>query len=171
MTAIDDLQRRHFLVRVGLEPPTLCIAWAIDRLSRNEDEGDLNVALLAGAEPHDEVEPLVENILESHGGAAGGDDQLAAGKYVVELRSRYQDGKETYATLDAKLTRLYVSLKAPSWLTMLTRNCEYSIDVDSFRKPFEAEFAYISNLWAAARSTDEFLRQYDRNKSNKHDVC
>ena len=170
MKGIDELQWRYFLVRAGLEPPSVCVAWAIDRLERNEEGGDLSVALLAGLNADDEVRPLVERILASHGAGAV-DEHLTAGKYIVELRRRYQEGSETYETLDLKLSCLYRALGYPTWLVMLSRNCEFATDVPAFREPFEAELAYIAGLWDAAESTDDFLRRYDRGVSNSHDLC
>jgi hypothetical protein len=169
MKAVDELKHHYFLVRAGLGPVSVCIDWAIERLERNEENGDRNVALLAGADTDDEARQLTELILESH--QRNGDDQLAAGKYIVDLRHAYQAGRETDDTLEWKLWRLYTTLGYPDWLVMLSRNCEYATDVPAFREPFEAELAYISGLWDQVESADEFHRLYDRAVSDQHDLA
>ncbi len=57
--------------------------------------------------------------------------------------------------LDSIISALYVDLNYPDWLTMLSRNCEYTIDVKDFRKPFEDEFQYLYELWKDASSVEE----------------
>jgi len=168
MKAINELRRDYFLVRTGLGPVSACIDWAIQRLEHNEEDGDRNVTLLAGANSDDEARQLAQTVLNSH--AAGDDDQMAAGKYILELRRAYQAGRESYDTLELKLSTLYRFLGYPNWLVMLSRNCEYATDIPAFREPFEAEFAYISGLWEKVASSEEFHRQYDRAVSNEHDL-
>ena len=169
MKAIDDLRRHYFLVRAGLSPASVCIDWAIERLERDEENGDRNVPLLAGANTEDEARQLTQLILDSY--LANGDDQLAAGKYIVDLRGAYQAGRETHDTLESKLWRLYRTLDYPDWLVMLSRNCEYATDIPAFREPFEAELTYISGLWDQVDSADEFHRLYDRAVSDQHDLA
>jgi hypothetical protein len=98
------------------------------------------------------------------------DDQIEAGKYVVELRHLYDSGKVTIEELEKRLWRLSGELGYPNWLVMLCRNCEYATDIPAFIKPFEEEFAYIAALWENATSSADFLRKYDRTISDTHDV-
>jgi hypothetical protein len=65
---------------------------------------------------------------------------------------------------------LYPALDYPDWLTMLSRNCEYAIDVPDFERPFEDEFRYIASLWAQAEGLAAFEGEYRRQISNGHAI-
>lgn len=78
--------------------------------------------------------------------------------------------RETIASIDEKLTKLYRQLDYPNWLVMLTRNCEYATDVPTFIEPFEAVLSYIAGLWASAETRVEFEARYNRAISDSHDV-
>lgn len=41
---------------------------------------------------------------------------------------------------------------------MLSRNCEYATDVESFEIPFHEEFNYIFELWKSCMSLAEFYQ-------------
>ena len=86
------------------------------------------------------------------------------------MRAAYLAGRESVSSLDAIFARLYPALAYPDWLTMLSRNCEYAIDVPDFEQPFEDEFRYIASLWAQAESLAAFEREYSRQTSNCHDI-
>lgn len=170
MEAISQLQSHYLLHTLGVGALQPCIDWAIERLQRNQEGDDLEVVLLAAATTHDDALPWVQIILERYVGLATMDQQFAAGKYLASLRPLYLSGVESLAALDAKLTQLSCKLGLPSWLVMLSRNCEYATDVDAFLEPFEQEFEYIANLWAKASTVAEFEAEYSSEVSNTHDV-
>jgi hypothetical protein len=170
MKNIEKLQKLHFQTRLGGAGWEDCVNWAIERL-RNDDEGDdLDIVMLAAATQEDEVSPLVVRIVERYIAPGALNDELAAGKLVVELFAAYKAKKESISSLEPKFWRLYYDLGQPSWLVMLARNCEYATDTDEFNKPFEDEFSYIAGLWNSARSLAEFLAMYDREISRSHDA-
>jgi len=69
-----------------------------------------------------------------------------------------------------KFSSIYPKLGYPDWLVMLSRNCEYALDIPAFEEPFEKEFEYVANLWAVAQSLPAFNASYSRGKSNLHDA-
>ncbi|PIF13401.1 hypothetical protein [Janthinobacterium sp. 13] len=173
MKSIAQLETLYFKLRHGFVNGVVCAAcvdWAVERLDLDEEGDDLEIILLASARGLDEVLPLVEVIVERYLGSERLDDQLAAGKYIVELRNAYLQGKETIWTIDMKLTQLYSKLGYPNWLGMLSRNCEYATDVSAFEEPFELEFHYISTLWGSVSSRAEFEQHYCAEISQGHDV-
>ena len=119
-----------------------------------------------GERGRDEVLPLVEVIIDRYCGSTRIDDEFAAGKYVVTLRTDYLQGRETVESVDAALSILYPKLGYPNWLVVLARNCEYATDISAFKEPFE----YVASLWASAGSKAEFDAQYNREISNQHDA-
>jgi hypothetical protein len=170
MNAISQLQNFYFLLTLGIGSHQACIDWAIEKLLSDQEGDDLDIVLLAAATNHDEALPLVENIIERYIGLASLDGELAGGKCIASLHQAYQDGKETVASLDEKFTKLHYSLGCPDWLVMLSRNCEYATDIPDFVKHFEDEFEYVANLWASAKSQNEFKSRYSRDISNQHDI-
>jgi len=168
MTALSELQRAFWRYRLGLADGSECIDWAVARLVADEERNDLEIKLLAGATKYSEIIPLVETILRRYGGESI-DESFLWGKFICELHSGYQAGKIKIEELDRFLSWIYDALNYPSWLVMLSRNCEYAIDVEPFVKPFQEEFNYVAKLWQEAASTEEFMRNYDRNISNTHD--
>ena len=170
MEQLTELEIAFFQLRMGFGPADRCVDWAVERLRLDEEGDDLDVVLLASARGIDEVLPLAEAIIERYQGAQRLSDQFLAGKYIVELRAAYLAGRESVASLDAILTRLYPVLGYPDWLVMLSRNCEYATDVADFQQPFEDEFRYIASLWAQAESLAAFDREYSRKTSNGHDI-
>src|SRR5687768_4241653 len=135
MNAIEELRALYFRLRTGLASWQDCVDWATERL-RHDDEGDdLDVVTLAGARK-DEVLPIVTLILERYLGAGALSNQVAAGKFIVDLHDAYKSGKETAVSLDPRIWRLYYDLDQPSWLAMLARNCEYATDIPAFLAPF-----------------------------------
>ncbi|RZJ10259.1 MAG: hypothetical protein EON50_15745 [Acidovorax sp.] len=169
MNAIDELRSLHFRSRTGLASWQDCVDWATERL-RHDDEGDdLDVVTLAGARK-DEVPPLVTQILERYLGAGALSNQVAAGKFIVDLYDAYKSGEETAVSLDPRIWRVYYDFDQPTWLVMLARNCEYATDIPDFRAPFEEEFEYIANLWRSATTENEFEAAYDSRISRSHDL-
>jgi hypothetical protein len=81
---------------------------------------------------------------------------------VAALRGAYLRGEETLESLDIKFSTFYAKLDYPDWLTMLSRNCEYAMDIPAFERPFELEFEYVARLWAAAQNLSEFKLSYSR---------
>jgi len=170
MEQLTELEIAVFQLRLGFGPADRCVDWAVERLRLDQEGDDLDVVLLASARGIDEVLPLAEAIIKRYRGAQRLSDQFLAGKYIVELRAAYLAGRESVASLDAILTRLYRALAYPDWLVMLSRNCEYATDVADFEQPFEREFDYVACLWSEACSAAEFEQRYSRVTSNRHDV-
>ena len=170
MEALTELAIAVFQLRLGFGPADRCVDWAVERLRLDEEGDDLDIVLLASARGIDEVLPLAEAIVERYRGAQRLSDELLAGKFIVELRAAYLAGRESVASLDVILTRLYRELDYPDWLVMLSRNCEYATDVADFEAPFEMEFDYVAGLWSEAGSAAEFEQRYSRVTSNRHDV-
>lgn len=170
MQAIDQLRTRHFLFTLGVADIQPCVDWAIQRLQQDQEGDDLDIVLLAAATSEDEALPLAQRILARYLSPEPWDEQLTAGRYIAALWPRYLSGALSIASLDDTLSRIDNGLGHPEWLVMLGRNCEYAIDVDVFRVPFEQEFEYIATLWRQADSLDDFLRRYSREVSNRHDV-
>ena len=170
MEQLTELDNAVFQLRTGLDQADRCVDWAVERLRLDQEGDDLEVVLLASARGIDEVLPLAEAIIARYRGAQRLDEHFLAGKYIVELRAAYLAGRESVSSLDAIFTRLYPALDYPDWLTMLSRNCEYAIDVPDFEQPFEDEFHYIASLWAQAEDLAAFEREYSRETSNRHDV-
>jgi hypothetical protein len=171
MEAISALEHEYFLLRFGWGNCEACVDWALTRLGNDEEGDDLEIVLLASARGRDEVLPLVETVLERYVGEHRMEDEFAAGKYIVTLRAAYVGGEETIESLDMKLSSIYSKLGYPTWLTMLSRNCEYATDIPEFEEPFEREFEYISGLWSIAQTCSEFNASYSRAKSNQHDIA
>ncbi|HZF09170.1 MAG TPA: hypothetical protein VFE33_10300 [Thermoanaerobaculia bacterium] len=172
MEAISELEQVYLLLKLGVARTGQLIDWAIERLQRDEEAGDLDVVLLAGATEQEEIEvlSLAAKILGRYCGAHVPDEQFAAGKYVAELYERYVAGEEDVSSLDEKLDRIYVRLDSPDWLVMLSRNCEYATDVPAFQEPFERELAYVAKLWAEVSSREEFEAKYSRGVSKRNAV-
>lgn len=170
MEQLIELEIAFFQLRMGFGPADRCVDWAVERLRLDQEGDDLEVVLLASARGRDEVLPLIDVIIERYRGAQRLDEQFLAGKYIVELRAAYLAGRESVSSLDTIFTRLYPALAYPDWLTMLSRNCEYAIDVPDFEQPFEDEFHYIASLWAQAESLAAFGGEYSRQTSNCHDI-
>ena len=170
MEALTELASAVFQLRLGFGPADRCVDWAVERLRLDEEGDDLDIVLLASARGIDEVLPLAEAILLRYRGAQRLSDEFLAGKFIVELRAAYLAGRESMASLDVILTRLYRALDYPDWLVMLSRNCEYATDVADFEAPFEMEFDYVACLWAGADSVADFEQRYSRAASNGHDV-
>jgi len=158
------------LLTLGVGETQPCIDWAIQRLQLNQEDGDLEVVMLAAATTRDEVLPLVQEILERYVGIEALNKELAAGKYVASLRKLYLSGAVSIESLDEKFTKIYSIIGYPNWLVTLSRNCEYATDIDAFREPFEEEFEYIADLWGKAHSLSEFEGLYSREVSNRHDA-
>lgn len=170
MEQLTELENAVFQLRMGFGQAGRCVDWAVERLRLDQEGDDLDVVLLASARGRDEVLALADVIIARYRGAQRLDEQFLAGKYIVELRAAYLAGRESVSSLDAIFTRLYPALDYPDWLTMLSRNCEYAIDVPDFEQPFEDEFHYITSLWAQAEDLAAFEREYSRETSNRHDV-
>lgn len=170
MEAIEILEYEHFLLRFGWGGGDACVDWAVTRLGNDEEADDLEIVLLASARGREEVLPLVEVILERYCGEERLADEFVAGKYIAALRTAYLKGEETVESLDMKFSSIYPKLGYPDWLVMLSRNCEYALDIPAFEEPFEKEFEYVANLWAVAQSLPEFNASYSWEKSNLHDA-
>ena len=165
-----ELELECFRLRHGDGRADRCVDWAAERLRLDQEGDDLEIVLLASARGVDEVLPLAEVIIERYRGDARLAEQFLAGKYIVALRAAYLAGRESVSSLDTIFTRLYPALGYPDWLVMLSRNCEYAIDVPDFEQPFEDEFHYIASLWAQAEGLAAFEGEYRRKISNGHAI-
>jgi hypothetical protein len=170
MESIAQLGNQYLLLKLGFGNVQSCIDWAIERLQLNQEGDDLNVVLLAAATNHDEAFPLVEKIVMTYSDKEVLDEQLVAGKYIAALYEKYISGTEPVESLDLKFSKLFNALGYPSWLVMLSRNCEYATDIPAFQEPFEKEFSYIAGLWSSSSSRLEFESQYSRKISDQHDA-
>lgn len=171
MEAIEILEYEHFLLRFGWRGGDACVDWAVTRLGNDEEGDDLEIVLLASARGREEVLALVEVILERYCGEKRLADEFLAGKYIAALRTAYLKGEETVESLDMKFSSIYSRLGYPDWLVMLSRNCEYSLDIPAFEEPFKNELEYVANLWDIAQSLPAFHASYSREKSNLHDAA
>jgi hypothetical protein len=169
MEALSQLQHEFLMYRIGVKSLDGCIAWAIDRLSFDQEGDDLDIVLLAGSANDEEAYPYVTAVLKKHCDILALDEELVAGKLLVELHKAYAAGAESLISLDQVISSISSNLSFPSWLTMLSRNCEFAIDAPYFVKPFELEFDYIAGLWSASDSSKDFYRVYSRAVSAKHD--
>ncbi|AXE28624.1 hypothetical protein DK842_01050 [Chromobacterium phragmitis] len=170
MKNIEQLREIYFKAQVGEAHWQDYINWAIDRLRCDDEGDDLDIVMLAAATLPDEVQLLVVQIAERYLGDDALNDELVAGKWIVELHRAYKSGKETAISIEPKLWRRYYDLAMPDWLMMLARNCEYATDVPDFQGPFDEEFDYIAGLWDGSRSLLDFMSQYDSAISRSHDV-
>lgn len=146
-----------------------CINWAFDELSKGHDAED--ICILAGLEKDDhwEIKKRIERIISEDIIVDVFWQQTWAGKAICRMYDEYRSGVLNLSELEKKIYSLYWGLDYPSWLVMLSRNCEYATDMDSFAKPFEEEFEYIASLWRISDDLNEFLRKYSREISNSHD--
>jgi hypothetical protein len=142
----------------------------MSRLQADEEGDDRDIPLLAGATGDEEVSALVERVLQRYLGPSAADVPLLCGKCIAELHRKYVAGQIAVQDLEPIVLKMYGSLSYPSWLVMLSRNCEYATDAEVFVKHFENEFAYIAKLWSNSASVEEFMSRYDRSVSDSHDV-
>ena len=170
MNAVEELRNSLAAYKYGFGDLRECVAWAVERLSRNDDDGDEDVILLAGSTDESETKELAHKIVHRYLTVDALDEELWAGRLLVRLYERYRAGTITILALEPIVDALYRKLGHPDWLVMLGRNCEYATDVEPFVKPFEDEFQYISELWKHSMSSNEFKSKYDRLVSNTHDI-
>jgi hypothetical protein len=170
MQEIDQLRALHLRLLDGLDAWELCVEWAVKRMQLDQEGDDLDIVFLSGVRGNGEALTLVKNIVHRYLSQDSLDPQVAAGKYIVDLRARYQKKQVEITTLEPKFWRLFASLDHPVWLSMLARNCEYAIDIPAFVEPFEAEFDYIASLWEFCHTLKEFQAVYRSEVSMQHDV-
>ena len=170
MNNIDKLHSALLDHKFGLGDLSSCVDWAVDRLERNEEGDDKEIALLAGSSDAGEIEELSRNIVDRYIESEARNEELWTGKLLVRLYTRYKSRNISIIELDPIIDKLYRYLNYPSWLVMLSRNCEYATDIDNFVKPFDDEFEYISDLWSRSSSLEDFSSKYDRQVSNTHDI-
>lgn len=170
MNAIDELQRIHVEVRFGWAAWRALSLWALERLVSQEDNGDADIILLAGCSFEDESLELSGRILEKYLTPEKQVDEYWAGKYIAGLYDAFCRGEVVISELDNIFNKIDRELGYPEWLVMLSRNCEYAIDLEGFEVPFYEEFAYIASLWCSCESLAAFLSKYDRSVSNSHDL-
>jgi hypothetical protein len=170
MKAIHELLEAFIPLKYNFTKGQECVKWAEDRLLRNEEENDEDIILLAGSTEEGQIKELAIKILERYIGKPFLEEEYCAGKFIVKLYESYKNGFIGIHRLEEIIEWLNINLNYPDWLVMLSRNCEYAIDMETFRKPFEDEFLYIYETWKNANSVDEFKGKYDRQVSSGHDV-
>jgi len=170
MKTIHDLLEAFIPLKYNFPKGQDCVKWAVERLLHDEQENDKDVILLTGATMVEEIRELSLKILDRYLDKELLDEEYWAGRFIVKLYEWYKSGSVSIPQLDTIISWFYAHLDYPSWLTMLSRNCEYATDMEDFRKPLEDEFLYIYETWKDAHSLDEFERKYDRQVSNSHDA-
>jgi len=170
MEEINQLERSYFLLKSGGGDYRECIEWALDRLRRDEEDDDTDIALLAASHTPVEALTFTELVVERYSGYQALDPQLAAGKYLVTLRHDYLRGIETVPTLAIKLHGLQERLGFPGWLRVLCRNCRHASEAGDQPDLFDKEFAYLTRLWAVATSRLQFESRYNQVISARHDA-
>jgi hypothetical protein len=170
MNEIEELQLAYISYKRSDGQLKDCVDWAVERLVRDEDEGDEEVILLASSSNDWEIDQLVYNILWRYLGSDADNEEYWAGHLLVDLYDKYLAGNIGITELDKKILSLYNNLDYPDWMVMLSSNCEYATDVDAYLKPFKDEFKYITDLWRESKSLDDFTKKYDRRISNSHEA-
>ena len=170
MNAVEELQSILAAHNYGLGNLKACVDWAVERLSRNDDDSDEDVILLASSSEESETEELSRKIVSRYLRPDALNEELWAGRLLVNLYDRYRAGTISIIALEPIVDTMFRKLGYPDWLVMLTRNCEYATDVELFVKPFEDEFQYIGELWRQSPTTRAFESKYDRRVSNTHDI-
>ncbi|MDN3238041.1 hypothetical protein [Pseudomonas sp. WAC2] len=168
--SIEDLHSIYVQIRFGWANWSALSQWALERLLNHEDNDDENIILLAGSSFEDDAKELASKILVKHLDLEKQNEEYWAGKFIVQLYEKFYKKELSIFELSDIIDKIYYNLGYPSWLDMLSRNCEYATDVESFEVPFHEEFNYITELWKSCISLAEFLSKYDRTISNTHDV-
>jgi hypothetical protein len=147
-----------------------CVDWALTELENGST--DKNVTILAGLNKNDywEIKKYIEYIIGFELVDNNLNNENWAGKHIVELANKFNNKEMTIHELDEIIGKLYHRLNYPTWLTILSRNCEYANDIKVFEMPFQQELEYIRSLWEKCNTTEEFYKEYDRNISNMHDI-
>jgi len=170
MKEIESLYQKFVFHEFNLSSWKECIDWGIERLQKDDDNGDVDIALLAGSTKEWDAEDYTKNVLDKYLPEEKFNREYICGKSLVELYKKFQENEINHEELDHILTTLFWKLDYPDWLVMLSRNCEYATDIEDFRKPFLDEFDYIAGLWSKSGNLKEFLKEYDRAISNTHDL-
>jgi hypothetical protein len=162
MVGIHQLLKIHLQVVMGQARWSAAIGWGIERLLRNEDEGDLDVVMLAASVTADEAEGWALAVLESHGGPPEDRNEAGALAWVPEL---YQDlcaGRLSLEELDQQLSRLMPVTDDATWITDL---CLISESVQlKWESPtsFQQCLAQVVDLASASPDLQTFREQYHR---------
>jgi hypothetical protein len=171
MNEIEELQLAYISYKRSDGQLKDCVDWAVERLVRDEDEGDEEIIQLASSPLDWEIDQLVHNILRKYLGSDAENEEYWVGQLLIRLYDRYQSKSISIMELDPIFWSLLNNLwPSGHWLVQLCRNCEYATDVDAFLKPFEDEFKYITDLWREANSLGDFLKKYERQISNSHEA-
>jgi hypothetical protein len=170
MNAVEELQDILAAHNYGVGNSKACVDWAVERLTRNEDDSDKDIILLASSACESEIEKLSRRIIRRYLPPDALNEELWAGKLLTNLYARYKAGTITITELEPIVDTMYRKLNYPNWLVMLSRNCEYATDIEPFEKPFEDEFEYINDLWRESKSVEDFEKRYDRRVSDTHDI-
>jgi hypothetical protein len=170
VNAVEELRDVLAAHSYGCGDLKACVEWAVDRLVRDEDDGDENVILLASSADESETEELSRRVVRRYLSDEALNEAVWAGRLLAQLYDRHRAGAISIAALEPIIYAMYRKLEHPDWLVMLSRNCEYATDVEPFVKPFEDEFRYVSELWRQSKSMEEFESKYDRRISDSHDI-
>ena len=170
MKNIEDLQHIYMLRQFGKVDREALVQWAVEWLVMGEDENDSEIILLSSSISSEEIDQLAEIVLRRYLSDEQRSEEYWAGKYIVKLFKMYHKKEISISDLDNILCSVYNGIGNPSWLVMLSRNCEYATDISNFEQPFIEEFEYIASLWSDAINVEDFYKRYDRSISNSHDI-
>lgn len=158
MHPLDHLQKISLLMRMGDLPWTAAVDWAVERLLRNEEAGELDIVMLAAAIDRDDAEALTEAVLTRHCGTAEVRDEMAAACVVLDLHRAYVAGQLTLQALDRALWRLTLHVREVAWLEALAIGTEsVLIHVDE-RAIFDRRFDEHVRVWQDCADLDRLLR-------------
>jgi hypothetical protein len=87
MNAVEELQDILAAHNYGLGDLKACVDWAVERLSRNEDDSDEDVILLASSTAESETEELSRKIVRRYLPPDALNEEMLAGRYVRKLFS------------------------------------------------------------------------------------
>ena len=138
-----------------------CVKWAEDRLLKDEEENDKEIALLAGCTDEEEIKELSLEILKKYIDKQFLDEEYCAGKFIIQLYEGYKSSSVSIQRLDSIISWLYDSFNYP-WLSELAPACEYATIGEDHRYSFENEFQYLHDLWKDSPSVEAFKKKYAR---------
>jgi hypothetical protein len=124
MEAIDELQKIRLQIALGDAPWAAAIEWAIQRLLRDEQDGDLNVVMLAASVSATEAESWTRLVLDEHGSATKDRNEAAAMTLLPDWQTLLRSGQLTLESLDTKLCCLLSMTDNAPWVVDLELQCE-----------------------------------------------
>jgi hypothetical protein len=147
---------------------TECIEFALCQIEKGNLES--KISILAGLNPNTktEIKGTIECIVDEKLDETNSSKEDWVGEYLTELSDKYIRNEIGISDIDLELNHVYMKLDYPDWMATLCYNSEYATDIESYKKPFENELEYISNLWKTSKDKEEFMRRYDPDISEAH---